>query len=638
MKGKPYSLEISEEAEGDFDNAFVWYYNENPKLAHTFFHSINSSLEKIKRNPLSSPEVFKNLRKITVNNKTRLNEKWLKSSVIGTVWASSEIVLGSFLHNLRIPFSGSILTAIGVVILISAVYLWEEKGIFWRAGLICALMKTLSPSAVIFGPMIAIFTEAVLLEVSVRILGRNYAGFITGAVLAVSWSFVQKIINFLIFYGFNIVELYKNLMQFTGRQLNLQFDTLWVPIFILLFVYVLIGMTAAIIGIRTGQKLVSQPLEFKQKKYANRSFYNKTNSNHLFGYSLVWLTLNFLLIATALLLISLAHWKIWIIAIPVITLVWIARYKRALRQLSKPKFWIFFVAITMLTAFLFTKMQGLTIFEAFLTGLEMNFRATVLILGFSVMGTELYNPKIRHFFSKTYFKQLPVALELSAETLPQVIAGIPDFKNIVKNPAEVVYQLIAFAEHRLSQIKTEHSFQPEIFVVKGKVDSGKTTLIKGLIENLSNKNITIGGIYTQKIFENEEKIGYDVIDIKTNTAETFLRTNHCNTCEKIGMFSIFPEGVKKGEQSLNSENTANYQLIVIDEVGLLELNGKGWAKCLDQLIQSGKNHLLIAVRDKFSEAVLNKWKIQHAIVLEVSGNTSAIEKQILEKIGPPTSG
>jgi nucleoside-triphosphatase THEP1 len=567
-----------------------------------------------------------------MNDKTRLNEKWLKASVIGTVWASSEIVLGSFLHNLKVPFSGSILTAIGVVILISAAYLWKEKGIFWRAGLICALMKTLSPSAVIFGPMIAIFTESLLLEASVRIFGRNYIGFITGSVLAVSWGFAQKIFNFLIFYGFNIVELYKSLMQYAEKQLNLHFNSLWVPIFIMLSVYILIGLVAAITGIRTGKKLVAQPLEFKPKKYANPFFFNHTNSNKKFRYSLVWLAINFLLIATGLLLISLASWEVWIISVPAIAAVWIARYKRALRQLSKPKFWIFFVFITMLTAFLFTKMQGLTVFQAFLTGLEMNFRATVLILGFSVIGTELYNPKIRHFFSKTYFKQLPVALELSAESLPQVIANIPDFKTIVKNPVSVVYQLIAYAEFRLSQIKKEQNFKQKIFVVKGKIDSGKTTMVKSLFENLAIKNINVGGIFTQKIFENKERIGYDVVGIKTKTPEIFLRTDHCEKCDKVGIFSIFPKALQKGYESLRPENNTKEQLVIIDEVGLLELDGKGWAKCLEELIQNGRNHLLIVVREELAEAVIEKWQLKPAVVFKVPENNESAENSILELI------
>jgi len=33
------------------------------------------------------------------------------------------------------------------------------------------------------------------------------------------------------------------------------------------------------------------------------------------------------------------------------------RYRRAFRQLSKPGFWIFFVVITLITAFVFTRVQ-----------------------------------------------------------------------------------------------------------------------------------------------------------------------------------------------------------------------------------------------------------------------------------------
>src|SRR3989339_120514 len=125
----------------------------------------------------------------------RISEKWIKASIMGTIWAASEIVLGSFLHNLKIPFSGNILTGIGIIILISISYIWTEKGLIWRAGLICAIMKTMSPSAVIFGPMIAIFSEAVLLELSLRLFGKTWFGFIIGAMLAMSWNLAQKIIN-----------------------------------------------------------------------------------------------------------------------------------------------------------------------------------------------------------------------------------------------------------------------------------------------------------------------------------------------------------------------------------------------------------------------------------------------------------
>lgn len=112
------------------------------------------------------------------NTSIQLSIKWVRALLLGTMWASSEIVLGSFLHNLKIPFSGSIPTAIGLVILISASYKWREKGILWRAVVICAVIKIQSPSAVIIGPMVAIFNEAALLEISVQIPGHTIPAFV----------------------------------------------------------------------------------------------------------------------------------------------------------------------------------------------------------------------------------------------------------------------------------------------------------------------------------------------------------------------------------------------------------------------------------------------------------------------------
>ena len=79
----------------------------------------------------------------------------------------------------------------------------------------------------------------------------------------------------------------------------------------------------------------------------------------------------------------------------------------------------------------------------------MNFRAVIIIVGFSVLGTELYNPVVRNFFLKTSFKNLPLALELSAESLPLFIANIPDFKSLVRNPVSIFYQVISHADRTI---------------------------------------------------------------------------------------------------------------------------------------------------------------------------------------------
>ena len=129
----------------------------------------------------------------STSSKKQLPDIWLKAAMLGSLWASVEIILGSFLHNLHIPFSGTFLAALGLTLMINGYKLWPEKGLFWRTALITAVMKSMSPSAIIFGPMVGIFMEGVILEISTRLFRNRWPGFIIGGALAVSWRIRQII-------------------------------------------------------------------------------------------------------------------------------------------------------------------------------------------------------------------------------------------------------------------------------------------------------------------------------------------------------------------------------------------------------------------------------------------------------------
>ena len=560
-------------------------------------------------------------------NKTAIKEKWIKASIIGTTWAASEIVLGSFLHNLRIPFSSLLLTAIGIIILISMSYVWKEKGLFWRAGLICALMKTMSPSAVIFGPMIAIFSQAVLLEISVRIFRRTIAGFLIGAMLAMSWNLFQKIANMIIFYGSNIVDVYADLLKYAQLKLSIQSDIVWLPILVLLGIYSISGLLAGITGIKAGKKIRHQPASAKSKNQQKKPLSFQGTKEH-FHYSIFWLFLNLGFIIAALILLNSTPWFVWSTAVFIISTIWILRYKRALRRLSKPGFWISFVIITMLTAFIFNKMQSESVLNGLLIGLQMNFRAATIILGFSVLGTELYNPKIREFFMKTSMQQLPLALELSFKSLPMMIAYLPDSRTIIKRPVGVVYQIISQIEFRLQEIKNKLSHK--IFIVTGSVGEGKTTQIQKIVEHLKEKNISIGGILSPRIIENGTTTGYDIVDITTNERTAFLRKTSDGDSPQIGRYSILSEGMKKGHKALKNSRR-NKQIVVIDEVGRLELEDKGWAEYLNYLLHGSPCNLILSVRDRFMDEVIDKWDLKEYKVLPISASDYLTSSEIIAR-------
>jgi nucleoside-triphosphatase THEP1 len=570
----------------------------------------------------------------------KLSEKWIKASIAGTIWAASEIVLGSFLHNLRIPFSGNILTAIGIVILISISYIWTEKGLFWRAGIICALMKTMSPSAVIFGPMIAIFSEAVLLEFSVRLLGRTIAGYLLGSMLAMSWNLFQKIANYIIYYGANIIEVYNNLLKFAQKQLNIQTDIVWLPIIILLIIFALFGLLAGVIGIITGRKLLRQPVtDFTG--VSNEKVKELPKKPEIkFNYSILWLLADVALIIGSFFILNYTTWIVWSLSISGIIVIWSLRYKRALRQLSKPKFWIFFVLITLLTAFAFSKAQTgeYSWQQGLLTGFQMNFRAAVIIVGFSVLGTELYNPVVRDFFRKTSFKNVPLAMELSVESLPSFIENIPDFKTLIKNPVSIFYHVLSQADGRLSEIKRKNASANRVFIVTGFVGEGKTTFAKNLIEFFRGKNISTVGIISERVMTGSLTTGYDLVNIETGEKKVFLRQNEECGSEKIGRFTICPEGLAMGRAALHSLVPRENRIIIIDEVGLLELQDKGWSECLKKLLQVQGNSILLSVRDKFVNEVKIKFDLGDVITFNII-ETDYFDagRLIMEKIPHPES-
>ncbi|MEA1885708.1 MAG: hypothetical protein U9N72_00640, partial [Bacteroidota bacterium] len=427
--------------------------------------------------------------------KDEIDKRWIKASIAGSMWAASEIVIGSFLHNLRVPFSGNILTAIGIILLISISYKWNEKGLFWRAGLICALMKTLSPSAVIFGPMIAILSEAFLIEFSVSLLGRNYVGYISGAILAMSWSLFQRVLTLVIFYGTSIIEVYTDLAGMAEKQTGIEADLAWLPILLLLIIDAIVCILTALAGIRLGRKIVQKP-DVKIINGQSSEFTKRFNDpGHKFPYSIPWLFFNLILLIGSMLVLNYLDWFKWSILIPLVITIWSVRYKRALRQLMNPKFWILFVLVTLLTSFVFTRGQAGegALWIGLKEGLRMNFRAAVIIIGLSVTGTELYNPVIRNFFARSSYRNLPLALELSAESLPLFIRSIPGFKTILKNPVTALHNVVAQATYRLQQLENKKISSRKVLILTGGKGEGKTTFARELKEKLSENNIEVRG-------------------------------------------------------------------------------------------------------------------------------------------------
>ena len=560
-----------------------------------------------------------------LNHKKQLSGTWQKASVLGALWASSEIVLGSFLHNLRIPFSSIFLTTIGIILLVSVSYQWKDRGLIWRAGLICAIMKSVSPSAVIFGPMIAIFLEAVLLEFSVRIFGKNMIGFFIGSILAISWSFFQKIANFIIVYGFNIVDLYTSLINFAQKQLQFHFTTVWMPVMALWVIYLVFGALSALIGIYIGKTAIrtSPPMMSLDKKRTGSIKSGKRMP--VFNYSLGWLALTITGIVAVLLLMNFTTIIWWCPAGIAMLTAWVIRYNNILKPLRKPKFWIFFIVITMLSSFLFATLQSshISILDGLMIGLQMNFRAAIMVVGFAVTGKELSNPVIRSFFIRTSFRQLPLSLEVAFNTLPFIISNLPSLRDIFKKPVPILRQLTAQAEFWLGKVELSPKKKSNIILITGDTGDGKSTLMAKLAVLFKSKDFQPGGIIAPVVVENGVKSGYELINVATSQKIRLSQTRKDDGLVNVGRFYFFDDGIAFGKTALTVSNNKDAQIVFIDEIGAWELQGQGWAESLNELILRCDMPIVLAVNTKLTDQVVESWQLHETLIIEAKKVSSA---------------
>ncbi len=136
-----------------------------------------------------------------------------------------------------------------------------------------------------------------------------------------------------------------------------------------------------------------------------------------------------------------------------------------------------------------------------------------------------------------------------------------------------------------------------LFLITGKKHSGKTTFVKKLIERLKKENLIIAGFTAPSVYEGVFLLGFDLSDVRSSRRAKFARRK--STADG---FVFSEEGYRFGRKILEGKKTQNADLIIIDEFGLMELEGGGWRKNVDSLLENQKC-LLLVVREELVERV-----------------------------------
>jgi nucleoside-triphosphatase THEP1 len=165
-----------------------------------------------------------------------------------------------------------------------------------------------------------------------------------------------------------------------------------------------------------------------------------------------------------------------------------------------------------------------------------------------------------------------------------------------------------------------------VYIISGGINTGKTTAIEHLYHDFNGLtsingqsdytrlNMHSDGFISVKKMNGLEVVGYKVKQLSNgHSMDLILRdkyiTKDFEVACKIGPYCFSAPALKWVEICVKDMIGFKMEAIFIDEIGMLELDGKGFDKVIIKILESGAD-LYITVRGDLIAAILHHYNIK----------------------------
>lgn len=156
--------------------------------------------------------------------------------------------------------------------------------------------------------------------------------------------------------------------------------------------------------------------------------------------------------------------------------------------------------------------------------------------------------------------------------------------------------------------------------------SGKTTTVGELARKAKNEGFNVAGVLAPSVYDDDCLTGFEVVDLRTGKRLP-LATRKINQNQQGG-FTFTQTGLEFGSNALSTEAVKSAELIIVDEFGPLELEGKGWRENVDLLFSTVDALMLLVVRNQIAGRIQDLYKDMLCLQLDAAeprSVTKAIE-------------
>jgi nucleoside-triphosphatase len=165
------------------------------------------------------------------------------------------------------------------------------------------------------------------------------------------------------------------------------------------------------------------------------------------------------------------------------------------------------------------------------------------------------------------------------------------------------------------------------FLLTGRPGCGKTTLIRRLVEEM---DVSADGFYTEEIRRGGRREGFALVTLDGRTAT--LASVHSRSRHKVSRYGVDVNAIDSVGVPAIERATAEAALIVIDEIGKMEMFSNRFRQAVLSALESGKPVLasIMLAPHPWADAVKARPEVEAILLTET--NRSQVQSDLLARL------
>lgn len=159
----------------------------------------------------------------------------------------------------------------------------------------------------------------------------------------------------------------------------------------------------------------------------------------------------------------------------------------------------------------------------------------------------------------------------------------------------------------------------KVFIITGEINHGKTQYLSNLVNSLQEKNIKSGGFTSKGILNEKGNKDFEIVNLSDKRSMHLASRDYKPGYVKMNESFFFnPMAIDYGTSILEKILQYKSEVVIIDEIGPIELEGKVWFTPLSRVLKSSPPILLLSVRKGLTNEVIKKFDLKDPVLIHIT--------------------